>query len=67
MSGQGSTVYLRQGVHEFLETMQIVRSVVIRAQEGVKADDCKILIKEVSFIHVCACVWGGEGGWGGDM
>jgi hypothetical protein len=44
-----------------------VRSVVIRAQEGVKADDCKILIKEVSFIHVCACVWGGEGGWGGDM
>ena len=61
MSGQGSTVYLRQGVHEFLETMQIVRSVAIRAQEGVKADDCKIVIKEVRFIHVCVRVGGGGG------
>ena len=47
---EGSTIYLRKGEHEILRTLEARRSVTIRAEDGVVADDCKIVIKEISLL-----------------
>ena len=47
---EGSTVYLRKGVHEFVRTIQVNRDVGIRAEDGLVADDCEMLIKIVSLL-----------------
>ena len=48
---EGSTVYLRKGVHEFEETIQVARNVTVRAEDGVVADDCTMTIKNASLLH----------------
>jgi hypothetical protein len=45
-----STIYLRKGEHEILRTLEARRSVTIRAEDGVVADDCKMVIKEISLL-----------------
>ena len=48
---EGSSVFLRKGVHEFDETIQVNRNVTVRAEDGVVADDCSMTIKNVSLLR----------------
>jgi len=60
---EGSTIYLRKGEHQVSQTLEAKRNVTIRAEDGVVADDCKVVIKETSLllshassVKVCVCV-----------
>ena len=56
---EDSTVYLRKGVHEFTETIDVVRSVRFCAEAGVVADDCVMVIMQRHIrcsLCVCVCV-----------